>query len=280
MIISDIHLGTYGCHASELLQYLKSIDPEKLILNGDIIDIWNFSKSYFPKSHMQVLRQILKMTENGTKTWYITGNHDEVLRKYSGTAIGNFCLDDKLILDIDGKRTWIFHGDIFDATTTGWARILARLGGKGYDILIWLNRLINDILFYLGQEKISFSKRIKSGVKKAVKWISDFEHTAATLALDQNFDTVICGHIHQPQIKIVNHQRGQVMYLNSGDWVENCTSLEYDNGNWTIYKSTEQFILPLVHNEIEELEDEFVKGGNMFNIQSLYEDTLFRSGHR
>jgi UDP-2,3-diacylglucosamine pyrophosphatase LpxH len=104
LIISDIHLGTYGCHAKELLTYLKSVDPDILVLNGDIIDIWNFSKSYFPKSHMHVLRQILKMAENGTKTYYITGNHDEALRKYSGTKLGNFILDDKLILDLEDQK--------------------------------------------------------------------------------------------------------------------------------------------------------------------------------
>ncbi|HMU02921.1 MAG TPA: UDP-2,3-diacylglucosamine diphosphatase [Saprospiraceae bacterium] len=243
VVLSDLHLGTYGCHANQLLDYLKSIDPQTLILNGDIIDIWNFSKNYFPKSHMQVLRQILKMTEKGTTTYYITGNHDEALRKYSGLKIGKFHLEDKLILNLDGKKTWIFHGDIFDATTKGWAKILAKLGGKGYDVLIWTNRLINDILHYFGKEKISLSKRVKSGVKKAVQWISNFETIAAELAIDQHFDTVICGHIHQPQQRIIESPNGNVLYLNSGDWVENCTSLEYNHGSWTLYKHSEYEIL-------------------------------------
>ncbi|HMR88213.1 MAG TPA: UDP-2,3-diacylglucosamine diphosphatase [Saprospiraceae bacterium] len=243
VVLSDLHLGTYGCHANQLLDYLKSIDPQTLILNGDIIDIWNFSKNYFPKSHMQVLRQILKMTEKGTTTYYITGNHDEALRKYSGLKIGKFHLEDKLILNLDGKKTWIFHGDIFDATTKGWAKILAKLGGKGYDVLIWTNRLINDILHYFGKEKISLSKRVKSGVKKAVQWISNFETIAAELAIDQHFDTVICGHIHQPQQRIIESPNGNVLYLNSGDWVENCTSLEYNHGSWTLYKHSEDEIV-------------------------------------
>ena len=153
LVLSDIHLGTYGCQSKELLNYLNSIKPKVVILNGDIIDMWQFSKRYWPKSHMQVLRQILKMTENGTKTWYLTGNHDEALRKYSGTSLGNFTLDDKLILELNGQKTWIFHGDIFDASTSGWTKVLAKLGGKGYDILILINRLINDILQYFGQEK-------------------------------------------------------------------------------------------------------------------------------
>ncbi|HLO53588.1 MAG TPA: UDP-2,3-diacylglucosamine diphosphatase [Saprospiraceae bacterium] len=257
VVLSDLHLGTYGCHANQLLDYLKSIDPQTLILNGDIIDIWNFSKNYFPKSHMQVLRQILKMTEKGTTTYYITGNHDEALRKYSGLKIGKFHLEDKLILNLDGKRTWIFHGDIFDATTKGWAKILAKLGGKGYDVLIWTNRLINDILHYFGKEKISLSKRVKSGVKKAVQWISNFETIAAELAIDQHFATVICGHIHQPQQRIIESNNGNVLYLNSGDWVENCTALEYNNGSWTLYKHSEDDIL--LTDDFDELHSDDIK---------------------
>jgi len=278
VVISDTHLGTYGCHAEQLLRYLKSIDPKTMVLNGDIIDIWNFSKSYFPKSHMQVLRQILKMTENGSKTYYITGNHDEALRKYSGTKIGNLLLDDKLILEVDGKKMWIFHGDIFDATTKGWARIIAKLGGKGYDILIWVNRLLNDILQWLGYEKISFSKRVKSSVKEAVKWITNFESTAATLAIDQKFDTVICGHIHQPQISMIHTENGSVQYLNSGDWVENCTALEYNDREWTMYKHPD--VLPnLVHNEIITDEEENHSDLAVFNLKSFYENTVFSSGN-
>lgn len=257
VVLSDLHLGTYGCHANQLLDYLKSIDSQTLILNGDIIDIWNFSKNYFPKSHMQVLRQILKMTEKGTTTYYITGNHDEALRKYSGLKIGKFHLEDKLILNLDGKKTWIFHGDIFDATTKGWAKILAKLGGKGYDVLIWTNRLINDILQYFGKEKISLSKRVKSGVKKAVQWISNFETIAAELAIDQHFDTVICGHIHQPQQRIIESSNGNVLYLNSGDWVENCTALEYNNGSWTLYKHSEDDIL--LTDDFDEIHSDDIK---------------------
>lgn len=270
VVLSDLHLGTYGCHAKQLLHYLKSINPDILVLNGDIIDIWNFSKSYFPKSHIQVLRQIIRMTEKGTKTYYLTGNHDEALRKYSGTIIGNFVLDDKLILELDGKKIWLFHGDIFDTTTKGWARILAKLGGKGYDILIWTNRLINDLLQYFGREKISFSKRVKSSVKKAVKWISNFETTAAALAIDQKFDTVICGHIHQPQDRIIQLEHGSVHYLNSGDWVENCTALEYIGGQWSLYKHPEN-ITNLVHNEIMNDDEENFEELSVFNLSSLYD---------
>lgn len=252
VVISDTHLGTYGCHADCLLRYLKSIEPEILVLNGDIVDLWNFKKSYFPKSHLHVIRHILKLTEKGTKTYYITGNHDDAFRRFSSLTIGNLVLDDKLILDLDGKKTWIFHGDIFDPTTRGWARILAKLGGKGYDILILFNRLINHTLEKLGQEKVSFSKRLKNSVKRAVKWITDFEKTAATLAIDQEFHAVICGHIHQPVIKILHDNGKSVHYMNSGDWVENCTSLEYHSGEWKIHNEPVSLERTVVHNEVEE----------------------------
>lgn len=235
-VLSDLHLGTFGCHAQEIADYLKSIEPEILVLNGDIIDIWQFRKSYFPPQHMQVVREILKLSTQQTQVYYITGNHDEALRRYSGTQLGNILLDDKLVLQLDGKRVWIFHGDVFDATTQGSARLLAQLGGKGYDLLIWLNHRINQILQLLGKERMSLSKRVKEGVKKAVSWINNFENTAAELAIESNYDTVICGHIHQPQKKIVKNEKGEVLYLNSGDWIENLTALEYNKQEWVIYQ--------------------------------------------
>jgi UDP-2,3-diacylglucosamine pyrophosphatase LpxH len=138
VVLSDVHLGTYGCRARELLNYLKSITPSILILNGDIIDAWQFSKSYFPASHMNVIREIMNMLGNGTRVFYITGNHDEILRRYSDIQVGNFMLTDKLVLEIDNKMTWIFHGDVFDNTTKGSARMLAKLGSNGYASLILL----------------------------------------------------------------------------------------------------------------------------------------------
>lgn len=250
VVLSDLHLGTYGCHANEVLEYLKTINPSKLILNGDIIDIWNFKKSYFPKAHMQVVRQILKMAEKGTEIFYITGNHDEALRKYSGTKLGSIVIDDKLILEVDGKKIWIFHGDIFDRSTKGGAKFIAKLGGKGYDLLILLNLFINSILKFFGREKVSFSKRIKSSVKKAVKWINNFEDIASSLAIDQGFDVVICGHIHKPQMRTFTTVNGSVLYLNSGDWVEHCTSLEYANGEWTMFFQPE--VIRQKHQLVEE----------------------------
>lgn len=238
-VLSDLHLGTYGCHAKEIVNYLRSISPRMLILNGDIIDGWQFSKRYFPPHHIQVIKEILQQLSNGTRVIYITGNHDEMLRRYSDVQLSNFQLTDKLVMEINGKMAWIFHGDVFDNTTKGGAKLIARLGGHGYDWLILLNRLINWCLKKMGRPKMSFSKKIKNSVKKAVRWIADFEQTAAELAIEKKYDYVICGHIHQPQIKIVENKDGRVTYLNSGDWVENLTALEYQNNEWSIYQYEE-----------------------------------------
>jgi UDP-2,3-diacylglucosamine pyrophosphatase LpxH len=235
VVISDVHLGTYGCRATELVNYLRSIQPSLLVLNGDIIDGWQFSKRYFPQSHMQVIKEIFKLLSTGTRVVYITGNHDEMLRRYSDLTIGQFTLTDKMVMELNGKMTWIFHGDVFDRTTKGSAKAIAKLGGWGYDLLILINSLVNKILALTGHEKLSFSKVVKNSVKKAVKWIGNFEQTAAELAIENNYDTVICGHIHQPQKKLVKTSNGQVEYLNSGDWIENLTALEYNEHQWSIY---------------------------------------------
>lgn len=245
IVLSDVHLGTFGCHASELVNYLRSIEPKMLILNGDIIDIWQFRKHYFPASHMQVIKEIFNLMAKGVEVIYITGNHDESLRRYSGLQMGNLKLADKIVLNLDGNKTWIFHGDVFDATTKGSAKIIAKLGGQGYDMLILLNRAINWMLKLLGKEKMSLSKKVKNGVKKAVSWITDFEQTASELAIKKGYSHVICGHIHQPQIKEVKNEHGTVVYMNSGDWIENLTSLEYNDGKWEIYQYEEKNVIQL-----------------------------------
>lgn len=233
-IVSDIHLGTYGSKAKELLYYLNSIDPDILILNGDIIDVWQFSKHYFPNSHLAVIQKLLTMVSEGKRIYYITGNHDEVLRKFKGFKMGNFEIVNKLILELDGKRNWIFHGDVFDITMKH-SKWIAKLGGKGYDLLIILNTFINWIGERFGRGKISLSKKIKNSVKGVVKHVTNFEETAAEIAIDQEYETVICGHIHQPQIREISLEKGTVTYLNSGDWVENLTALEYNDKKWSLY---------------------------------------------
>jgi UDP-2,3-diacylglucosamine pyrophosphatase LpxH len=228
-------LGTYGCHAKELLNYLRSIEPKHLILNGDIIDIWQFSKRYWPKSHMQVVRHILKLVSKGVRVDYVTGNHDEMLRKFDGFELESFKICNKVLLQQNGKKVWIFHGDVFDVTMR-YSKWLAKLGAVGYDTLILINRFVNWLLEKSGKEKISLSKRVKNSVKSAVKFIDDFESTAVEIAAQNEYDIVCCGHIHQPANKIVETENGKVLYLNSGDWIENLTSLEYNNGKWGIHQ--------------------------------------------
>lgn len=247
-VISDVHLGTYGCHADELITYLNSIQPKKLILNGDIIDIWQFSKRYFPPSHLKVLRKIIGMASRGTEVYYITGNHDEMLRKFSDTSMGNFKIMNKLVLNLDGKKAWIFHGDVFDVSIQN-AKWLAKLGGYGYDLLILINSSLNWCLAKMGREKYSLSKKIKNSVKGAVKYINDFEKTAAELAIENEYDYVVCGHIHQPKKEIYENKYGRCTYLNSGDWLENLTALEYSFKRWKIYHYNHDRLSPFFMDE-------------------------------
>lgn len=235
-VVSDVHLGTYGSRAGELLRYLKSIDPEILVLNGDIIDIWQFKKSYFPAAHLRVIKYILGLVVKGKRVVYVTGNHDEFLRRFVGFKLANFEIVNKVVLELDGRRAWCFHGDVFDVTMRN-SKWLAKLGGVGYDFLIRLNTVVNWVSESLGKGRISLSKRIKNNVKRAIKYIDDFEQTAMRIAIDQGYDYVVCGHIHQPQHRVVDDGRnGTVTYLNSGDWIENLTALEYAYGAWSVYE--------------------------------------------
>lgn len=262
VVISDVHLGTYGCHAKELLRYFKSIKPDRLILNGDIIDIWQFKKRYFPKSHMQIVKQLTSLMAKGVQIDYVTGNHDEMLRKFDGFSVGELNIVNKVIVPLEGKEAWIFHGDVFDVTMKH-SKWLAMLGGVGYDMLILLNRSINFLAERFGGQRISLSKRIKDGVKSAVKFINDFEQVVADIAISNGYDYVVCGHIHQPVIKEMRNQDGKVLYLNSGDWVENLTALEYNKGEWKIYKYQEDEHAQSL--DWEEQNDAAMKNGQLFN---------------
>lgn len=265
VIISDVHLGTYGCHARELHNYLKSIEPKTLVLNGDIFDMWQFKKSYFPKEHMEVVRRLLKMAVNGSKIYYLTGNHDDVLRKFGEISLGLIHLRNKLVFQVDGKTHWVFHGDVFDPSVQR-ARWLAKLGSHGYDWLIRINRGINQLRRLIGMKPASFSAKVKKGVKGAVRFIGDFEDTAIRLAAENEYDCVICGHIHQPQIRDVETQNGRtIRYMNSGDWVEHLTALECKAGKWELYqyhKADFAITSPLLQ----------VPEGELFSLQVLREE--------
>ena len=255
LVISDVHLGTYGCHATELLHYLKSVKPKTVILNGDIVDIWQFSKRYWPKAHMKIIKHFMEWVTKGVRIIYVTGNHDEMLRKFTGFKMGSFKIVDKVILELENeKKAWVFHGDVFDVTMQH-SKWLAKLGAAGYDTLIIINSVVNFIsekIFKRG--KVSLSKKIKNSVKSAVKFINSFEQTAADIGISNKYDYVICGHIHQPEIRTIENDQGKIIYLNSGDWIENLTALEYVNSAWSLYKFDES-LMGIIDDDTQE-EDE------------------------
>jgi UDP-2,3-diacylglucosamine pyrophosphatase LpxH len=267
IVISDVHLGTYGCRAKELLHYLKSVKPKIVVLNGDIIDIWQFSKSYWPKSHMKVIKHLMNWLNKGVKVYYVTGNHDEMLRKFEGFKMGSFQIVNKLVLELDNsEKAWIFHGDVFDVTMQH-SKWLAKLGAIGYDSLIMINSFANWIsekIFKKG--KLSFSKKLKNSVKSAVKFINSFEHTAANIGISNNYQYVVCGHIHHPEMRVIEQEHGSIMYLNSGDWIENLSALEYHNSNWTLFRFDDSERVAM-QNLPEEESDEL-------NIRQLFNQML------
>jgi UDP-2,3-diacylglucosamine pyrophosphatase LpxH len=161
-----------------------------------------------------------------------------MLRKFKGFRLGSFQIANKKLISLNGKVAWIFHGDVFDVTMK-YSKWLAKLGAIGYDTLILINAAVNWILKLFGKGKISLSKRVKDSVKQAIKFIDAFEKTAAEIAIENGYNFVVCGHIHQPEIKMIKTDKGEVMYLNSGDWIENLTALEYHQGEWKIYRYAE-----------------------------------------
>jgi UDP-2,3-diacylglucosamine pyrophosphatase LpxH len=272
VVISDVHLGTTGCRASELLKYLKSIRPKIVVLNGDIIDVWQFRKKFFPKNHLKVIKHLIGLASGHTSVYYITGNHDELFRKFNGLKIGKLMIVNDLKLELSGQKIWFFHGDIFDVVMQ-YSKWLAKLGAIGYDLLILLNTAINWLYRVLGFEPVSFSKKIKNSVKGAVKYINSFEESAASVAASKGFDTVVCGHIHQAERREMNFNQRMVTYLNSGDWIENLTALEYHKGEWRIFNFREDFVDEPVSSdaEYEQLVD--------FEPKQLFKNLLYELQH-
>ncbi len=272
VIISDTHLGTRSCRGKELLSYLKSIQPEQLLLNGDIIDIWQFSKSYFPKIQLKIVRQIVKMMEQGTKVQYIVGNHDEALRRFVGTSVGNFSIVNKVVLNINGAKSWIFHGDAFDVVMQH-SKWLAKLGATGYALLTIINKVVNSFLSLFGQKKISLSRDIKRMVKsKRDDVTTKFEITVADLAIKKKYKYAICGHIHWPAKKVIENHNGRVMYLNSGDWVENMTALEFENNDWhLVYYNEDEAIN--IEDDLSDEGDQYLVSDKLL-FKTMFQDVL------
>ena len=241
LVISDLHLGTYGSEADEVLAYLDTIDADKIVINGDFVDIMLFNKRFWPSSHMKVVKYFLDLISQGKEIYYVTGNHDELMRKFLNFKIQNFKIVNQVVLETHEGKVWMFHGDVFDfSIQTGW---LTKLAGFLYDYMIIFNSWINKkIMRPLGRKRLNFSKTIKSNVKTAVQYFANFEMKAAEVAQKNGYKYVVCGHIHTPKIESFNINGEEVIYMNSGDWLESLSSLEYADNKWSIYmhKRTEQ----------------------------------------
>jgi UDP-2,3-diacylglucosamine pyrophosphatase LpxH len=260
LVISDLHLGTYGSEADEVLAYLDSIEADKIVINGDFVDIMLFNKRFWPSSHMKVIKYFLDLISQGKEIYYVTGNHDELMRKFLNFKIQNFKIVNQIVLETDEGKVWIFHGDVFDfSIQTG---SLTKLAGFLYDYMIMFNSWINKkIMKPLGQKRLNFSKTIKSNVKTAVQYFANFEMKAAEVAQKNGYKYVVCGHIHTPKIESFDINGEKIIYMNSGDWLESLSSLEYVDNKWSIYmhKRTEQEYKGVEDSRIEMTNKELYK---------------------
>jgi UDP-2,3-diacylglucosamine pyrophosphatase LpxH len=223
VILSDLHLGTKDAQARELLEVLRGIRCQKMILNGDIIDLWSLQRNnYWGPAHTAVVRRLLKMAEkDGTQMIYLRGNHDDFIRRLIPISLDRIELAEEHIHEAaDGKKYLCIHGDVFD-TVTAKMRWLAILGDMSYQMLLNINRFYNRWRAWRGKEYFSLSQAIKGKVKQAVSFISRFEEHIQTLAQRRGCDGVMCGHIHKAEDRMM----GKVRYLNSGDWVESLTAI-------------------------------------------------------
>lgn len=263
--ISDIHLGTRGCKATLLNDFLKAHRCDNLFLVGDIIDGWRISttKWYWPTEHNRVVRQVLRKSEKeNTNVYYIVGNHDEFLRDY--IAEHNFVMGNIKVLNeynyetLKGDKLWIIHGDAYDGITRH-HKWVALVGDAGYDFLLWSNNWFNWLRKTLNLPYWSLSKAIKHKVKKAVSYIFEYENTVVRETAKRKMDGVVCGHIHHAEIKTING----IKYYNCGDWVESCTAIIEDEAgeieiiNWAdeILKHNVEKVIYLEEEKAEKVKD-------------------------
>jgi UDP-2,3-diacylglucosamine pyrophosphatase LpxH len=255
VIISDVHLGSEGSKAKEVTLFLKSVTCETLIMNGDIIDGWQLKKGgSWKKKHTAFFRTILKMIENqDTKVVYLRGNHDDFLDQIIPFSLGkSFTIQRDFILNSGKKKFLITHGDIFDSVTSN-LKWLAYLGDVGYTLLLTFNKLYNKYRSWKGLKYYSFSQRIKQRVKEAVNYVSDFEVKLVSLAKANHCDGIICGHIHKPDIRQIE----DILYMNSGDWVESLTALVEDHkGNWELLYFLDENTFEIEEEYPEEIDNE------------------------
>lgn len=235
VFISDLHLGSKHCNSNALLEFVSTIETERLYLVGDIIDVWRLKKKwYWPKTHNQILRKILKISEKA-EVIYVTGNHDEIFRSFPNIRIGRITVEHRCVhVGVDGKRYLVVHGDLFDnlmRTKTG--RFIMHLGDFAYDSLIYINKSVNIMRRLLRMQPWSLAKYLKHKAKLAANYIGEFEKEMSYYCRRKGYDGIICGHIHHAEIT----QYDGIAYMNDGDWCESCTALvENYDGTWEILK--------------------------------------------
>ncbi|NLR74872.1 UDP-2,3-diacylglucosamine diphosphatase [Leeia sp. IMCC25680] len=232
IFISDIHLGTAGCQADYLLDFLKHTESDYLFLVGDIVDGWALRRQWFWKqSHNDVVQKLLRKARKGTQVTFIPGNHDEAIRQFIGLSFGDIHIADEVVHTLaDGRRMLVLHGDLFDGVIQC-AKWLAFVGDRAYEFTLKLNRWLNLLRARLGLGYWSLSQYLKHKVKKAVNFVSQFEEAVAAEARRRGLDGVVCGHIHKAELRDING----VLYANDGDWVESLTALvELENGELRI----------------------------------------------
>ena len=230
--ISDLHLGTPGCQARALLDFLRTVECETLFLVGDIIDGWQLKRSwYWPQAHNDVVQKLLRKARKGTRVVFVPGNHDEFARRYVQHNFGGVDVVDEALHELaDGRRLWVTHGDYFDGVVQC-ARWLAVVGDSAYEFTLRMNRHLNSWRARLGLPYWSLSKYLKLKVKRAVSFIGDFEAAVARAARERGADGVVCGHIHHAEMRLIDG----VLYCNDGDWVESLTALvEHGDGRLEI----------------------------------------------
>jgi len=232
IIVSDLHLGTKDSKAEEFIEFIEKHPTELLILNGDIIDGWALNRgTKWKKQHTKVISKLLKLS-NKTKIIWIRGNHDEFIQEFIGTHLGAIEIREDYVLQLTDKKYYCFHGDVIDVFITKY-KWLSKIGAVGYDFALWLNRVYNTYRKWRKLPYISISQKIKNSVKVATNYVNDFEITALSMATKKGCDGVMCGHIHQPEDRMINGYR----YLNSGDWVENMSAICIDKDeNLYLYK--------------------------------------------
>lgn len=236
--ISDIHLGTRGCKAELLLDFLKHTESEQLYLVGDIVDGWRLKRGwYWPQAHNDVVQKLLRKARKGTRVVFVPGNHDEFARDYAGFRFGEIDVRAEVVhTTADGRRFLVIHGDQFDGVIQ-YATWLAKLGDHAYNAALAVNRWFNSVRRALGYEYWSLSAYLKHKVKNAVQYIARFEETMADMARHRGVDGIICGHIHHAELR----RFGSIWYANDGDWVESCTALaEHADGRLEVLYWTEQ----------------------------------------